>query len=544
MRRSIFLLLTLLVGVPLGLAAKEVKVTVKTKVAQMKYDREVIEVEPGDQVEITLENVDDLPHNLVVCRPAAEGANDKGMAVAQMAWNLGELGMAKAWIPDTPRVMVHTKLVNPHESDTLRFTAPDEEVDLPFVCTFPGHALLMNGTISVARPLPPIRNLHYRYYLPAKGDRYKQLPDFSKLTPVEEGQMPAGKVDISMHLKEKKGSFAYVFEGTLEFPKDGEYEFAVGSDDGNELWIDGKKVSEHNSIHPFSVKKKKLKKQKKGDHHIELRYFEGGGQKQLYLGWSGPGFQNRPLSEGALDAGQLQSEEEKFAGMPLVVRDEARLYRNFIEGSSPRGIAVGFPGGVNLCWDADQMNVVMVWQGAFVDAKRHWTGRGAGNQPPLGYGVVRTGEAPQHGVARISGSDADWPAADPKDDWKSGDYRFQGYELGERRFPVFRYEYAGVKVEERFEVTGALKDGTLKLRRIVSLRGDGDAADLFFLAAAGKVTAVDGGWALGPAREVLLKVDGAVPVLRAKGNELRVPVKLTHGEAQISLSYEWPVVAK
>ena len=60
MRRSIFLLLTLLVGVPLGLAAKEVKVTVKTKVAQMKYDREVIEVEPGDQVEITLENVDDL----------------------------------------------------------------------------------------------------------------------------------------------------------------------------------------------------------------------------------------------------------------------------------------------------------------------------------------------------------------------------------------------------------------------------------------------------------------------------------------------------
>ncbi len=544
MRRFLFLSITFLVGTPLGLGAKEVKVTLKTKVAQMKYDQEVIEVEPGDQVEITLENVDDLPHNLVVCRPAADGTNDKGMEVAQLAWNLGEKGMAKAWIPDHPRVMVHTKLVNPHERDTLRFTAPNEEIDLPFVCTFPGHALMMNGTITVARPLPPIRNLHYRYYLPAEGERYQQLPDFSKLTPVEEGQLPAGKVDISMHLKEKKGSFAYVFEGTLDFPKAGPYEFTIGSDDGNELWIDGKKVSEHNSIHPFSIKKVKLRKQEKGPHHVELRYFEGGGQKELFLGWSGPGFQLRPLSEGARGLDQLQTDEEKFTGMPLVVGDEARVYRNFIDGSSPRGIAVGFPGGANLCWDADQMNVVMVWQGAFMDAKRHWTGRGAGDQPPLGYGVVRLADTPQHALARLTGTDADWPSPDARDDWKSGDYRFLGYELGARRFPLFRYEYAGLVVEERFEVTGTVTAGTLKLRRIVSLKASGETADLFFLAAAGKVAPIGDGWALGPAREVLLKVEGGVPKLREKGNELRVPVNLTHGEAQFALSYEWPVVAK
>ncbi len=545
MRRlqQLFLLALLGWATP-GLQAKGVKITVNTKVAQMKYDRELIEVEPGDQVEITLNNLDDLPHNLVVCRPAPSGANDKGMEVAQLAWNLGAEGMTKAWIPEHPRVMAHTKLVNPHEQDTLKFTAPMEETDLPFVCTFPGHALMMNGMIRVARPVPPIRNLHYRYYLPKDGERWGKLPEFATMTPVEEGQLPAGKIDMSMHLKERKQRFAYVYEGTLEFPKDGEYEFVFGSDDGSELWIDGKKVSDHDGIHPFSVKKKVLKNRKKGEHHIELRYFDGGGQTQLFLGWSGPGFSTRALSEWSPGEDALETEEEKFNGIPLVVKEEARIYRNFIEGSSPRGIAVGLPGGANLCWDADQMNVVMVWQGAFIDAKRHWTGRGTGNQPPLGYGVVRTAESPQHALAELTGTDADWPAPSAKDQGKSTDYRFLGYELGARRFPVFRYRYDDVDVSESFEVSGSLKEGALKLTRRVSLKSSGNPANLIFLAASGKVVSTAGGWALGPAREVLLTVDGGQPVLRAKGNELRVPVQLINGAAQLSMTYTWPVAAK
>ncbi|WP_256199426.1 hypothetical protein [Verrucomicrobium spinosum] len=41
---------------------------------------------------ITLDNLDDLPHNVVVCLPKDGGGNDKGMEVAQVAWNLAKPG--------------------------------------------------------------------------------------------------------------------------------------------------------------------------------------------------------------------------------------------------------------------------------------------------------------------------------------------------------------------------------------------------------------------------------------------------------------------
>ncbi|MEY4484905.1 MAG: hypothetical protein RL693_2357, partial [Verrucomicrobiota bacterium] len=102
----------------------EVNVTIRTKAAQMRYDTEVIQAAPGAKVNITLKNEDDLPHNLVVCKPAEKG-NDKGMDVAQAAWAMGESGMAKEWIPDHPRILAHTAMVDPHKEGTLSFTAPE-----------------------------------------------------------------------------------------------------------------------------------------------------------------------------------------------------------------------------------------------------------------------------------------------------------------------------------------------------------------------------------------------------------------------------------
>ena len=65
------------------------------------------------------------------------------------------------------------------------------------------------------------------------------------------------------------------------------------------------------------------------------------------------------------------------------------IYRNFIEGVSPRGIAVGYPEKVNLCWDANNLSLTLIWQDRFIDASKHWVGRGPGNQSPLGGSVMR-----------------------------------------------------------------------------------------------------------------------------------------------------------
>ena len=36
------------------------------------------------------------------------------------------------------------------------------------------------------------------------------------------------------------------------------------------------------------------------------------------------------------------------------------IYRNFIEGLGPRGIAIGYPEHVNLAWDAGNMNLAIL----------------------------------------------------------------------------------------------------------------------------------------------------------------------------------------
>jgi azurin len=46
-------------------------------------------------------------------------------------------------------ILAHTTLVQPGTKTELEFTAPAEAGDYPYICTFPGHFLLMKGTLHV-----------------------------------------------------------------------------------------------------------------------------------------------------------------------------------------------------------------------------------------------------------------------------------------------------------------------------------------------------------------------------------------------------------
>mgnify|MGYP000882986248 CR=1 FL=1 len=91
---------------------------------------------------------------------------------------------------------------------TVTFTAPETAGDYPFVCTFPGHAMVMNGVMTVSTSVPPIKNLHYRFYVAEKDQHITKLDQFASLKSVEEGQLPAGKMDIR----------ARDLEATLPYP--------------------------------------------------------------------------------------------------------------------------------------------------------------------------------------------------------------------------------------------------------------------------------------------------------------------------------------
>ena len=111
----------------------------------MLYDREELTVEAGREVELVFENTDIMPHNLLITRPgrlAQVGKAAEAMARLPDAW-------ARGFVPDTDDVLWSTGLVQPGESEVLRFRAPEEPGNHPFVCTFPGHWIRMNGVLRV-----------------------------------------------------------------------------------------------------------------------------------------------------------------------------------------------------------------------------------------------------------------------------------------------------------------------------------------------------------------------------------------------------------
>ncbi|MFT3947114.1 MAG: plastocyanin/azurin family copper-binding protein [Agriterribacter sp.] len=111
----------------------------------LKYDLETITVKANAKVKLVFNNNDDMLHNMVITKP--EAADRVGEAAMKLGLN-GE----KAWyVPDSPDVLFHTKLLGPSETETIFFTAPDKPGKYPFVCTYPGHYLMMRGVLIVTK---------------------------------------------------------------------------------------------------------------------------------------------------------------------------------------------------------------------------------------------------------------------------------------------------------------------------------------------------------------------------------------------------------
>lgn len=239
------------------------------------------------------------------------------------------------------------------------------------------------------------------------------------------------------------------------------------------------------------------------------------------------------LSDGSKAAVPVGLVREPIELKPVT---EPIVYRNFIEGAGSRGIGVGYPEGVNLAFDANDMRLALVWHGAFIDASRHWTGRGQGFEGPLGDHVI---PLPNHSPF----VELDRP--DREVSTKSGrelGYKFLGYNLDPQQRPVFRYSAQGLTVEDHpVPIQGEGKNATLKR----TLKFDGTASNqLWYRAAvADRIEAsgdrrylIDGNWTM--------EITGASldkPVIReiSGKKELLVPLKLKAGKAEFTQHYIW-----
>lgn len=226
--------------------------------------------------------------------------------------------------------------------------------------------------------------------------------------------------------------------------------------------------------------------------------------------------------------------------MELVAESEPVMYRNFIEGAGPRAIGVGYPEKANLAWDANAMRLALIWHGAFIDASRHWTGRGEGFQPPAGDHVLSLTKLSP--LATLADAEAAWPTIPAREQG----YQFLGYRLEKDRKPTLRYRYQNVTVEETpapFAVDG--KPTEPGLRRSLVLTTPAAGEQLWFLAAqGGSIESQDGGrYLVDGEYTVKLTTDpaGPVPLLRKSNGkaELLLPVKFDGNRATIVEDFEW-----
>ena len=117
-------------------------VTIGTKPG-LKFDTEKIEVKAGSRVKWVFNNNDDMLHNCVIVKPGS------ATAVGNAALRLNLNGPKMQYVPASGDVLYHTNLLQPEAAEAIYFTAPKEPGEYQFVCTFPGHASIMQGTLVV-----------------------------------------------------------------------------------------------------------------------------------------------------------------------------------------------------------------------------------------------------------------------------------------------------------------------------------------------------------------------------------------------------------
>jgi hypothetical protein len=119
-----------------------------------------------------------------------------------------------------------------------------------------------------------------------QGD-WNELPDFGTMTPTSSGV--ATKVELG---QERFPEYTGLrLEGTVEVPASRVYRFALNSDDGARLWIDGELVVDNDGLHGPTTKIGAIALAK-GAHHLRIDYFNktGGAALSLSMATSGQSF--------------------------------------------------------------------------------------------------------------------------------------------------------------------------------------------------------------------------------------------------------------
>ena len=110
----------------------------------MIYDKNKIEVDSGKNIILTLNHKgkvskEFMGHNFVLLK--------KGVNVDEYA-KKAVLAKSNDYIPNSDEAIAYTKMLGGGESTTIRFSAPEAGI-YTYICSFPGHYMMMRGELIV-----------------------------------------------------------------------------------------------------------------------------------------------------------------------------------------------------------------------------------------------------------------------------------------------------------------------------------------------------------------------------------------------------------
>lgn len=240
----------------------------------------------------------------------------------------------------------------------------------------------------------------------------------------------------------------------------------------------------------------------------------------------------------------LYLKEGSKAGVPdgliakmieLKPEQEPIIYRNFLEGVGPRGIAVGYPELAHLAWDANELCLKLIWHNRFIDASKHWVGRGPGNQVPLGDHLLKVDHAIP--VASLASDETPWPTESVRN--REG-FQFKGYSLNAAGQPTFSYQTSFATVSD-FPKPVAGEGSDASFVRTIKVTNPRKSNPIYFRAAVGqKIEPVGDGFRIDGAMTMTLSGREKPFVRESNGRqELLIRIPIYGSEGEITQRIDW-----
>jgi len=236
--------------------------------------------------------------------------------------------------------------------------------------------------------------------------------------------------------------------------------------------------------------------------------------------------------------GQTQRLPKGLNVPPVELKADTKvnIYRGRSTVAGFRGIAIGFPEGLNMAFDAEFMNYTSFWKGKFVQV--NWRGQAPGNFSPaerhitinlgIPFATLKNNEEwPTRG--KIEGKERLNP--DPLFVKRHG-YQFKGYytDLNDagKQYAVLMYKYKNIAIEDKLV---ALDKNTLK--RTLELDSASEHTFSFKIVESNSIKKVsDRKFIINETLEIKTETNAT-----HSKNKLIIPLKIQQGKQSVNIEY-------